>query len=59
MAPAAPMQREAIGMAVMTVLAMAGIRIGLVHRMLTAGDERRQTLGLSTIGAALHSGLLR
>jgi hypothetical protein len=58
MAPAAPMQREAIGMAVMTVLAMAGIRIGLVHRLLAAGDERRQTLDLSRVGAALHSGLL-
>src|SRR5947207_15625295 len=58
MAPAAPMQREAIGMAVMTVLAMAGIRVGLVHRLLAAGDERRQTLDLSRVGAALHSGLL-
>src|SRR5712691_2799160 len=54
------MQGETVGVAVVAVLSVAGILLGLMHRLLAAGDEGWQTvdLALGVGGALWRVGLL-
>ena len=54
------MQWEAVGVAVVAVLSLAGILLGLLCRLLAAGDEGWQTIDFALgVGAALRrAGLL-
>src|SRR2546430_2909456 len=57
------MEREPVGVPVVTVLPITGIILGLGHRLLTPGDEGRRAVDLALRIAALKCagvlGLLR